>query len=140
MKNQTGEGYYRKIIILLIFILSLNDIFAGEASTDLEYIRIDPVIVTNYQKKSLKKPGFIQIQAQLTVKDKISADKLEKHMPLVRDFIIDFLSFTDEKIIKDVRKRKQLRISMTKGIQKTLTKHVGEPLIEELVITHFMWN
>lgn len=113
---------------------------ADESSKEIEYVQIQPVIVTNYLKKSAKKPGFIQMSAQLSVKEKKSVDLLNKHMPLVREYIIDFLSFTEESVIKDASKRNQLRLSMTSGIQKLLTKQIGQPLIEELVITHFMWD
>ena len=129
-----------KSLLILIALLNMAELLAAEEQVEFEYIQIEPIIVTNYQKKSSKKPGFVQIKAQLTVKGSTSVTKLLTHMPLVRDFIIEFLSFTDEKIIKDVTKRTELRASLTAGIKDMLTKEVGEPLIEELIITHFMWD
>ena len=129
-----------KSLLILIALLNMAELLAAEEQVEFEYIQIEPIIVTNYQKKSSKKPGFVQIKAQLTVKGSTSVTKLLTHMPLVRDFIIEFLSFTDEKIIKDVTKRTELRASLTTGIKDMLTKEVGEPLIEELIITHFMWD
>ncbi|PCJ48026.1 MAG: hypothetical protein COA74_10250 [Gammaproteobacteria bacterium] len=125
---------------LLITLLIMSNLGAAEKGAEIEYVQIEPIIVTNYQKKSSKKPGFVQISAQLTVKGSKSVSKLLDHMPLVRDYIIEFLSFTDESIIKDVTKRRELRASLSAGIKATLTKHLGEPLIEELIITHFMWD
>ena len=113
---------------------------AEEELMELEYIPIEPVIVTNYQKKSMKKPGFIQLKAQLSVRGKESADVLLAHMPLARDYIIDFLSFTNEEVIKDASQRNQLRLSLTEGLQEMFTEQLGAPLVEELVITHFMWD
>lgn len=129
-----------KTLLLLIALFNTVGLCAADEKVEFEYIQIEPIIVTNYQKKSSKKPGFVQIKAQLTVTGKESVAKLIIHMPLVRDFIIEFLSFTDEKIIKDVTKRKELRATLTTGIKDMLTKEVGEPLIEELIITHFMWD
>jgi len=127
-------------IRLLLIIVVTTGLVAEEATEEIEYVQIQPIIVTNYLKKSAKKPGFVQMSAQLSVKDKLSVDKLNKHMPLIREYIVDFLSFTEEQTIKDASKRNQLRASMTKGIQKLLTEQIGQPLIEELVITHFMWD
>ncbi|MFT5519945.1 MAG: flagellar FliL protein [Enterobacterales bacterium] len=129
-----------KTLLLVIALFNTVGVCAEDEKVEFEYIQIEPIIVTNYQKKSSKKPGFVQIKAQLTITGKDSVTKLLIHMPLVRDFIIEFLSFTDEKIIKDVTKRKELRATLTTGIKDMLTKEVGEPLIEELIITHFMWD
>ncbi len=129
-----------QITLLALFSLSSLVYLAENELPELEYIPIEPVIVTNYQKKSMKKPGFIQLKAQLSVRGKESADLLAAHMPLVRDYIIDFLSFTNEKVIKDASQRNQLRLSLAKGIQDMFTEQLGAPLVEELVITHFMWD
>lgn len=129
-----------KTLLLVIALFNTVGVCAEDEKVEFEYIQIEPIIVTNYQKKSSKKPGFVQIKAQLTITGKDSVTKLLIHMPLVRDFIIELLGFTDEKIIKDVTKRKELRATLTTGIKDMLTKEVGEPLIEELIITHFMWD
>ncbi len=129
-----------QITLLALFSLSSLVFSAEEELPGLEYVPIEPVIVTNYQKKSMKKPGFIQLKAQLSVRGTESVDVLSAHMPLVRDYIIEFLSFTSEQVIKDASQRNQLRLSLTKGIQDMFTEQLGAPLVEELVITHFMWD
>ena len=106
----------------------------------VKFVPIEPIIITNYLKKSPKKTGFIQLKAQLIVKETLDAEKLEKHMPLVRDYIVEYLNFSKEDFIKDVSKRKELRAALTLGLQKLLTEEAGEPLVEEFVITQFMWN
>ena len=123
-----------------IATVNAEETSAEEANHELIYIKIEPIITTNYLKKANQKPGFIQLSAQLVVRKKLDADKVVKHMPIVRAFIIDFLSFTQESVIKDVKQRKKLRGSLTEGIQKILTEHTGEPLIDDLVIGQFMWD
>ena len=134
--------YFSQYRVLLLFFAFFNgpNLFAAGEKSEFEYIQIEPIIVTNYQKKSPRKQGFVQIKAEVTVKGKESVTKLLLHMPLVRDFVIEFLSFTDEKVIKDITKRKELRANLTTGIKAMLTKEIGEPLIEELIFTHFMWD
>jgi len=140
MKDFIKVSAVLQILVLSLCIVTSPPAFSEEKAKELEYIRIDPVIITNYHKKTSKKPGFIQMAAQLSVTNKASVDLVNQHMPLIRDFIIEFLSFTDEQTIKDVKQRNQLRKELSSGIQKMLTKQLGDPLIEELVITHFMWN
>lgn len=127
-----------KLLILLTLINTLS--FAKEDRHELEYVSLYPPIVTNYLKKSSSTLGFIQLKVQLAVRGKNAALLLEKHMPLIREYITEFLNFTNEALIKDTSKRNQLRVSLSKGIQKMLKKEIGEPLIEDLVITHFIWN
>jgi len=125
---------------VIVFNLYPVKVLAEEELAELEYLPIEPVIITNYIKKRARKPGFVQVKAQLTTRGSESVDLVMMHMPLIRDFIIEYLSFTNEKDIKDVSYRNQLKKELTSGIQKLLTEHVGAPLIEDLVITHFMWD
>ena len=117
-----------------------SQLLAEEGDKVVSYVEIDPVIVTNFLREPGKKPGFVQLQAQITVHSTVASDAVEKHMPLIRDTIIDFLSFTKEEIIKDVTKRKQLREQLKKEISNTLEKVLGNNYAEDLVITHFMWG
>ena len=138
MQVKTNKVVLLQIGLVFLSSLLINMAFAEEEI--IEYVQIEPIIITNYLKKSSKKTGFIQLKAQLIVKNEALVEKLEKHMPLVRDYIVEYLNFSEESFIKDVSKRKDLRAALTIGIQELLTEHVGEPLVDELVITQFMWN
>jgi len=124
----------------MILFFSVPALSAAEEESQIIYVSIDPIIVTNYQTTSKKKLGYIQLSAQLSVLSTEDELKLIHHMPLVRDFIVEFLNFSKGAFIKDVKKRKQFKKKIAAGIQKMLTKEIGEPLIEELIITRFMWN
>ncbi len=126
-------------IFILCSILS-SQLLGEEELVDIEYISIDPVIVTNYLKEHSKKPGFVQMKAELSVRGKESVDLVMMHMPLIRDYIVEYLSFTQEKVIKDISSRNKIRAAMSSGIQKVLTDTTGAPLVDDLVITHFMWD
>ena len=135
-----NKKYIFSLFILILFGLFTVTVKAEEGLADIEYVSIEPVIVTNYLKKRSKKPGFVQLKAQLVVRSKESVDLVMMHMPLIRDYIVEFLGFTEEKVIKDVSSRNRMRLAMTTGIQKLLTDNAGAPLIEDLVFTHFMWD
>ena len=127
-------------LLLVVFGLYLPSLQAGEGKVEISYVEIDPVIVTNFLRPKGKKPGFVQLQAQITVHSTVAADAVEKHMPLIRDTIIEFLSFTEEEVIKDVTKRRQIREQLSAKIKKTLEDVLGNAYAEDLVITHFMWG
>ena len=135
-----NKKYIFSLFILMLFGLFTVTVKAEKELADIEYVSIEPVIVTNYLKKRSKKPGFVQLKAQLVVRSKESVDLVMMHMPLIRDYIVEFLGFTEEKVIKDVSSRNRMRLAMTTGIQKLLTDNAGAPLIEDLVFTHFMWD
>ena len=127
-------------LLFVLLCLYLPSLHAEEGKIEISYVEIDPVIVTNFLRPKGKKPGFVQLQAQITVHSTVAADAVEKHMPLIRDAIIDFLSFTEEEVIKDVTKRRQLREQLSAKIKKTLEDVLGNAYAEDLVITHFMWG
>ena len=127
-------------LIVIATNLGLPHLNAEEGEVAISYVEIEPVIVTNFLRPKGKKPGFVQLQAQITVHSTVAADAVEKHMPLIRDTIIDFLSFTEEEVIKDVTQRRQLRENLSAKIKKTLEDVLGNAYAEDLVITHFMWG
>jgi flagellar FliL protein len=131
-------------IISITFIgLSLLwqiSVVAAEENSETNFVDVNPVIITNFLRAKGKKPGFVQVQAYIGVTGKDATATVEKHMPLIRDTIIEFLSFTEEAVIKDVSKRQELRQAMFDKINSRLKEVVGHPYAEELVFTHFMWG
>ena len=140
MQPKTKLSVLMQLTALFIAQLLMNPAYGEGEDGLIEFVPIEPIIITNYLKKSPKQTGYIQLKAQLIVKETLGVEKLAKHMPLVRDYVVEYLNFTEEDFIKDVSKRKELRNALTLGIQKLLTEQVGEPLVEEFVITQFMWN
>jgi len=138
--TSTQRQFILNLFIFILCSIFSSQLLAEEELADIEYVSIDPVIVTNYLKKRSRKPGFVQMKAQLSVRGKESADLVMMHMPLIRDYIVEYLSFTQEKVIKDISSRNKIRAALSSGIQKVLTENTGAPLVEELVITHFMWD
>jgi len=128
--------------LLFILIITLQPYAYGAEDESLlrEYIAIEPVIITNYQRPKGKKPGFVQLQAKLAVYGTAAAETVENNLPLIRGTIIEFLMFTNEATIKDITKRNQLREQLALVVNNALKKTLGYPYVEELVITHFMWN
>ncbi|MCP4412523.1 MAG: hypothetical protein GY808_08140 [Gammaproteobacteria bacterium] len=140
MLTSTQQQFILNLFIFIICSIFSLQLLGEEELVDIEYVSIDPVIITNYLKKRSRKPGFVQMKAQLSVRGKESADLVIMHMPLIRDYIVESLSFTQEKVIKDISSRNKIRAALSSGIQKVLTDNTGAPLVEELVITHFMWD
>ena len=128
------------IIICISSLFATNPSSAGETDSTISYVEIDPVIVTNFLRAKGKKPGFVQLQAQITVSSAVAYDAVDNNMPLIRDTIVEFLSFTDEATIKDISQRKKLRENLNNKIKEALKKVLGSSYAEDLIITHFMWG
>ena len=124
--------------LFLVLCVLHNPLRAEESGSEIAYIEVEPVIITNYLRAKGKKPGFVQLQTQIAVHGTEAANAVEKHLPLIRDTIIDFLSFTDEATIKDVSKRAEFRNALKAAVNQVLEKHLGYPYAEDLVITHYM--
>ena len=127
-------------LLSLLGFFSSSALFAAEDEGVVSYVEIDPVIVTNYLRAKGKKPGFVQLQAQITVRGKAAEDMIEKHIPLIRAVMIEYLSFTDEATIKDLSKRTMIREALLQEIKTALTDIAGDSYAENLVITHFIWG
>ena len=136
---------YQTLIMIFSCLLTIT-VYAEDDAEDnandepIEYVPIEPVIVTNYLKKSPRKPGFIQVKAQVATRGTKSVELVTNHMPLIRDFIVEYLSFTTEALIKNPAQRNFLKEEITSGLQEMLTEQVGEPLVENIVFIHFMWD
>ena len=128
------------ILLFTVCIGLPSTVVAGENENAVSYVEIDPVIVTNYLRAKGKKPGFVQLQAQITVRGKDASDMIEKHIPLIRAVMIEYLSFTEEATIKDLTKRTMIREALLSEIQNALTEVAGDSYAENLVITHFIWG
>lgn len=145
MKSSLNLMRLLKTAILSLLLLNSAQLFSEEDDKnahlrDVEYVTVHPVITTNYAKKNSNKIGFVQLSARLIVENKTDEKPLYEHMPIIRDYIIEFLNFTDQTLIKDTAKRDQLRASMTKGLRELLTEQIGEPLVIDIVFTQFIWN
>lgn len=129
-----------RLFLLIFLTLSFNPVSAAEEPLEIAYIEIYPIIVTNYQRTKSRKPGFVQVEAEIAVYGPVALEVVEKHLPLVRDTIIEFIGFTDEAIIKDISQRNQLRLDMKKRINSVLEKHTGYAYADDVLITKFMWE
>ncbi|NNJ71767.1 MAG: hypothetical protein HKP09_01160 [Enterobacterales bacterium] len=129
-----------RLLLLIFLTLSFNPVSAGEESLEVSYVEVYPIIVTNYLRTKSRKPGFVQVEAEIAVYGPVALEVVQKHLPLVRDTIIEFIGFTDEATIKDIGQRNQLRLDMKKRINSVLEKHTGYAYVDDLLITKFMWD
>ncbi len=136
----------RRTIVFPVYLLLacagllLNYPIQGANRDGIRYVEIEPIIVTNYLRPKGKKPGFVQVQAQLTAEGKSASDIIEDHMPLIRAVMIEYLSFTEEATIKDLNKRIEIRDALLEEIKLALTDVVGENYADSLVFTHFIYD
>ena len=127
-------------IILMALSFSLVPVIHGQEKLQVAYVDVYPIIVTNYLRPKGRKPGFVQLEIEIAAYGPTALETIEKHLPLIRDTIIEHISFTEEAKIKDISQRSAIRSELKDKINKVLEKHVGYAYADDLVITRFMWD
>lgn len=139
LQNMIGVKQIWKMALLVISLGLLPTTHAQE-ELQVTYVDVYPIIVTNYLRPKGRKPGFVQIEVEIAAYGPTALETIEKHLPLIRDTIIEHISFTEEAKIKDISQRSNIRSELKDKINKVLEKHVGYAYADDLVITRFMWE
>ena len=126
--------------LLFSFWLTPTYLAEEEVLEETEYVEINPVIITNIGNPAARKLSYVQVQAQLMVRGKTAVQQVELHMPLIRDFLLEFLGFSEAELITDVTRRSEMRQKAVEGINKILTENAGQAFVDDLLITHMLWR
>ena len=127
-------------ILIFVTAMSFMPWLHAQEKLEVAYVDVYPVIVTNYYREKGRKPGFVQLEVEIAAYGPVALETIEKHLPLIRDTIIEHISFTDEDRIKDIGQRAAIRAELKKQVNKVLEKHAGYAYADDLVITRFMWD
>lgn len=111
-----------------------------EPVKEVHYFDLDPNIITNYQKPPSRRLGFITIDVQFQVSSVANLDALEYHKPLIEDTLIDVINSQDETIIKDIAQRNAIRDKIKQRLSAVLKEETGEPIIEDVLFTKFIYQ
>ncbi|NVJ61593.1 MAG: flagellar basal body-associated FliL family protein [Gammaproteobacteria bacterium] len=133
------------IFALFFMIIALPAITAEEANpeepkAEVHYFDLDPNIITNYQKPPSRRLGFVTVDVQLQVSSVASLDDLEYHKPLVESTIIDVINELDEKTIKDISKRNEIRAKVKMRVANALKEETGKEIVDDVLFTSFIYQ
>jgi flagellar protein FliL len=135
MNRVTG---IKQVMLLALFglLISPLSVWAEEAEPPAEvmYIEIRPALKTNFGFAQQQRLNHLQVQVSLMVRGQESVDLVEEHMPLVKDFLIEYFGFADPALITELAKRKELKQGALEGLNKVFQEKVGKPVFESFLI------
>ncbi|MEM9101651.1 MAG: flagellar basal body-associated FliL family protein [Pseudomonadota bacterium] len=130
----------RLLNLLIIMLLSSSAQASVDDSPDaLTYFPIHPDIVTNFVKEKSSRFGFLNIQVQLSFKNKYLT-LIELHQPIIEDVLVMHFSSLTEAEIKSIEGREQIRLDVLKMLQDTLKEETQESILEDILFTKYMWQ
>lgn len=137
MKQTTGVKQFISLLLTGLIISSALQILAEEQQeppAEVMYIEIRPALKTNYGFVQERRLNHLQVQVSLMVRGQESVDLVEEHMPLIKDFLLEYFGFAEPALITDLTRRKELKQGALEGLNKLFVKKVGKPIIESFLI------
>lgn len=125
-------------LLLLSFstILMAADEEAPEKKSS-GYVSLGDSMVLNLSTDS-KRLTFLQLKADVLIKDDNTKSVIETHIPAIRHKLIVLLSGQSAIDMKTATKREQIRQQATTEIREMLEKMADNKDIEEVLFTNFL--
>ncbi|OBU09460.1 flagellar basal body-associated protein FliL [Photobacterium aquimaris] len=107
--------------------------------SNITYYTLAPDITTNYIIDG-NRLGYIRLQVDLMITDNSQLINIEHHAPLIRDTIISIISQQSEQQIKSLAGREKIRQLSKQKINQLLVAETGQPAINELLFTKYLYQ
>jgi flagellar protein FliL len=129
-----------KSLLLSLLLLATLPALAQDQPKEIVYYGFDPDIVTNYISGNRRSLGYIRVTVELMIEDKQYLPAIEHHEPLILDIIIGIFSKQPEDKIKSLTGREEIRLAILDKLQQTMKKEAGEPMIQDLLFTKYLYQ
>ncbi len=135
----------KKSIELLLVALLLLGFHSHSIAADEEapaemipgYVSLGDPMVLNLSTND-KKLTFLQLKADVLVKDDTAKEIVEKHIPAIRHKLIVLLSEQSALDMKTPAKRERIRQQATQEIRDMIGKMTDNTDIEEVLFSNFL--
>jgi flagellar protein FliL len=125
-------------VVLLMFHLPL--LAADETEKDKltpGYVSMGEAMVLNLATDSTRL-SYVQLKADVLVKDENSIELVKLHMPALRHQIILMLSEQDAARMKSPVEREKLRKKISDKVRSVFKELTGKDVIEEILFSNFL--
>ncbi|MDA0148072.1 flagellar basal body-associated protein FliL [Vibrio sp. LaRot3] len=158
LENEAPKGKGKLIIIIAVvavlllggggaafFLMgssepSADELAAQQATTSLEapvsYVNIAQPFLFNVTGDS--KDRLVQIKVQLMVRGSENENLARYHSPLIESSLLGTFASATVEQLRTANGRVELRDKATDDIKASLTRAVGEPVIERVLFTDFV--
>lgn len=100
------------------------------------YLELHPAFVANFTGESKKK--YMQVYMVALAREQETIDKIEMHMPAVRNNILMALSRKTSEEVETVEGKEQLRQEVLEVLRETMIEKAGKADIDDLYFTKFV--
>jgi flagellar FliL protein len=158
VQGEAPKGKGKLIIIIVVVVVLLlggggaafflmgSDEPAAEEQAAAEEVALptDPVAYVNIPQPFLfnvtgdKKDRLVQIKVQLMVRGSANEELARYHSPLVESSLLSTFASATVEQLRTANGRVELRDRATDDIKASLTRAVGQPVIERVLFTDFV--
>ncbi|MDA0127462.1 flagellar basal body-associated protein FliL [Vibrio sp. MarTm2] len=140
------------VIVLLLggggaafFLMGSDEEAAAEESVEQEVVvSTEPVAYVNIAQPFIfnvtgdKRDRLVQIKVQLMVRGSENENLARYHSPLVESSLLSTFASATVEQLRSANGRVELREKATEDIKASLTRAVGQPVIERVLFTDFV--
>lgn len=116
--------------------MSEEEMQAAIEAGPANYLAMQPAFVVNFNEAG--RTRFLQLELSMVSRDGAAIDMANKHMPLLRNNILQTLAEQDFEILKTVKGKEQLVESLTATVQATIEEKLGRPGFETVLFRSFV--
>jgi flagellar protein FliL len=131
----------QKILLGLLLLIFTLPLMAADEPEKVEltpgYVSMGEAMVLNLATDS-PRLTFVQLKADILVRDEDSIDSVTLHMPALRHQVILMLSEQDAAKMKSPIEREKLRKQITDKVRSVYKELVGKDDIEEVLFSNFL--
>jgi flagellar protein FliL len=131
----------QKILLGLLLLIFTLPLMAADEPEKVEltpgYVSMGEAMVLNLATDS-PRLTFVQLKADVLVRDEDSIDSVTLHMPALRHQVILMLSEQDAAKMKSPVEREKLRKQITDKVRSVYKELVGKDDIEEVLFSNFL--
>ena len=134
----TTQKIFLSLLLLAIGIAAVqaSDDEQTPASGNSAYVSLGDPMVLNLSGK--RKLTFLQISADVLVRDSDTEEAVKIHVPAIRHSLIMLLSEQNAADIKSPGKREELRQVATANVKRLMTELSGESEIAEVLFSNIL--
>lgn len=116
--------------------MSEEEMQAAIEAGPANYLAMQPAFVVNFNEAG--RTRFLQLELSLVSRDGAAIDMANRHMPLLRNNILQTLAEQDFETLKTVEGKEQLVESLTATVQATIEEKLGRPGFETVLFRSFV--
>lgn len=135
--------YKTPVFLVTLLILCLGfataPVLAGDEEGEkpgARYMPLQPEIIVNLSGED-GFPHYLKVGINLYVLSRIEANRVDTHMPMIRDRLIHYFGGLDVKAVSDVAQREDLRFGALQMLQKALLLRTSSVTISNLFFSDF---